>query len=130
MNKKNKFAAAIATTVLVGTLTVGAVASAAGSSGRDGADNGARRQGMPHLTTQQKCDKQSEIATRVTTTKQRIEQRIATLQAKKAKADAAGNSERSAHIQQRIERLQKAQTRIDAKYAKFQTWVQTNCPAA
>lgn len=129
MNNKSKFAVALTSTVLVGTLAIGAVASAAGGgTSADGTDAG--RQGLPHLTAQQKCDKQPEIASRVTTAKQRIEQRIAALQQRKDAADAAGHTERSARLQQHIDRLHKVETRIDTKYANYQTWVKANCPAA
>ncbi len=130
MNNKSKFAVALTSTVLIGTLAIGAVASAAGGGGTSADGPGTGRQGLPHLTTQQKCDKQPEIASRVTTAKQRLEQRIATVQQRKDAADAAGHTERSAKLQQRIDRLHKVETRIDTKYADYQTWVKANCPAA
>lgn len=135
MNNKSRFAVALTSTVLIGTLAIGAVASAAGGGGTSADGPGTGRQGLPHLTaqhltTQQKCDKQPEIASRVTTAKQRLEQRIATVQQRKDAADAAGHTERSAKLQQRIDRLHKVETRIDTKYADYQTWVKANCPAA
>jgi hypothetical protein len=124
MNKKSTFAIAISSTVIVGALALGAAASAAGSdhSGTPGSTTGRQ-----HLTTQQKCDKVPQVEARVATAKQRIEQRLATLQANKAKADAAGNTVRSQRIQQRIDRLTKAETRIDTKVAKVEAWAATNC---
>jgi hypothetical protein len=129
MNKKSKILTAIATTAVAGALTFGAVASAAGTGGNSnagtpGATGGPAR---THLTTQQKCDHAAQVEAKVTTMKQRIDQRLATLKDRKAKADAAGNTTRSARIQQRIDRLTQTEARIDAKYAKFESFVQANC---
>jgi hypothetical protein len=128
-NKKSKFAIAISATVVAGALALGAVASAAGSgSDTSGIPSTSGRQHLTgHLTAQQKCDKAPQVDARVTTLKQRIEQRLATLRANKAKADSAGNTVRSQRIQHRIDRLTKVETRVDTRYAKFETWVQANC---
>jgi hypothetical protein len=125
MNNKSKFAIAISSTVLVGSLAIGAVASAAGGTASSG--NPVNPSGRPHLTTQQKCDKAPQVEARVTTMKQRIDQRLTALKDKKAQADAAGNTVRSQRIQQRIDRLTQAETRAEAKYAKFEAFVQANC---
>jgi hypothetical protein len=128
MNTKSKFAIAISSTVIAGALALGAAASAAGSdhSGASSSTPGTTS-GRQHLTTQQKCDKVPQVEARVATAKQRIEQRLATLQANKAKADAAGNTVRSQRIQQRIDRLTTAETRIDTKVAKIEAWATANC---
>jgi hypothetical protein len=133
MNKKSKLAIAISSTVLVGSLALGAVASAAGGGGNGGNGgnpvnpSGRPHLTTPHLTTQQKCDKAPQVEARVTTMKQRLDQRLTTLKDKKAHADAAGNTVRSQRIQQRIDRLTQAETRAEAKYAKFEAFVQANC---
>jgi hypothetical protein len=127
MNNKSKLAIAFSSTVLVGCLTLGAVASAAGNGGNPVNPSGRPHLTTPHFTTQQKCDHASQVETKVTTVKQRIDQRLATLKDNKTKADAAGNTERSKRIQQRIDRLTQVEARIDAKYAKFESFVQANC---
>jgi hypothetical protein len=129
MNKKSTFLTAIAATAVAGALTFGAVASAAGAGGSSN-PGGPGSKGGPartHLTTQQKCDHAAQVETKVTTVKQRIDQRLATLKDRKATADAAGNTQRSQHIQQRIDHLTQTEARIDAKYAKFESFVQANC---
>jgi hypothetical protein len=131
MNKKSKILTAISATVVAGALTFGAVASAAGTGGGAGNNTGTPGtnggQARTHLTTQQKCDHAAQVEAKVTTMKQRIDQRLATLKDRKAQADAAGNTTRSARIQQRIDRLTQNEARIDAKYAKFESFVQANC---
>jgi hypothetical protein len=127
-NKKSKFLLAISTTAIAGALTFGAVASAAGNGG-DGTRPSKPAAGQ-HLTTQQKCDHATQVEAKVTTMKQRIDQRLATLKDRKAKADAAGNTQRSQRIQQRIDSLTQTEARIDAKYAKFESFVQANCTSA
>jgi hypothetical protein len=127
-NKKSKFLIAISTTAIAGALTFGAVASAAGTGGGGThPSNPSNPTARQHLTTQQKCDHAAQVETKVTTMKQRIDQRLATLKDRKVKADAAGNTQRSQHIQQRIDHLTQTEARIDAKYAKFESFVQANC---
>ncbi len=126
MNKRSKYAIGIASVVLTGTLAVGAVASAAGNG--DGIGFGRRHH--VHLTDQQKCDHQDDIAAKVTTAQDKIATRVSTLQDKRAEAEAAGETDRVANIDRRLDRLSKVSERITTRYGEFQTWAADNCAAA
>jgi len=84
---------------------------------------------VPHLTAQQKCDKQDEIATRVANLKQRVATRQGVLQDRLAKAQAAGRTEAVTRIQGRLDHIDTLNQRIDTRYAKYQTWVAAHCDA-
>jgi hypothetical protein len=127
MQQRSKYAMSIAGVVLAGTLAVGAVASASGNGDGDGL--GARRHHR-HLTLEQKCEHQDDIATKVATAQERIATRIATLQDKRATAETAGDTELVAKIDHRIERLNKLSERITTRYGTFQVWASEHCPAA
>jgi len=122
MNLSKKLAIGFAGIVAAGTLAVG-VASA---SGNDGTGNIGGRSHQT-LTPEQKCAKQSDIESSAATAQQRIADRIATLQDRRAKAEAAGHTDRVAHIDQRIARLQKLSDRIQARLDKYEAWVAANC---
>lgn len=124
MNKRSKYAIGIASVVLTGTLAVGAVASAAGTG------DGIGRRHHIHLTDEQKCDHQEDIAAKVTSVQEKIATRVSTLQDKRAEAQAAGETDRVTNIDRRLDRLAKVSERITAKYGEFQTWAADNCAAA
>jgi hypothetical protein len=123
MDTKKKYAIGLTSIVLAGTLALGSVASAAGNDDT----GGGRRGNRPRLTAEQKCEYQEQIAERVATLQQRIADRLIELDSKRATADDAGDTELVAKLDTRIERLQTAQERVDARFAKFQTWVASNC---
>jgi len=120
MRQRSKYTLGITSIVLVGTLGLGAVASASddGSGGRGG---------RPRLTDEQKCEKQDTIVERATAAQQRIADRVATLTEKRAAAEAAGETDKVAKIDKGLARLAKLSDRIDARLATFQTWAAENC---
>jgi len=125
MNISKKIVAAAAGLLAAGTFAVG-IASAAG--------NGTTTPTAPtnsavhsKLTPAEKCAKQDEIAARVAKAKQRIDDRTAALEARRATAVSKGHTKVVARIDQRLARLQKISARIDARYARYLTWVAANC---
>jgi hypothetical protein len=131
MNTRKKFAVGFTSIVLAGTLALGSVAAAAGGDGRGnddgtGSDNGGRRH-RSHLTSEQKCEYQEQIGARVAKVQQRIADRLVVLSDRRTEAEATGDTELVAQLDQRIGRLEKAQRRVDARYSTYQTWVTTNC---
>ena len=110
--------------VLVGTMALGGVASAAGN---DEGGLGGRRGQRPHLTAEQKCEHQDQIAERVAKVQQRIADRLTSLNEQRSEADAAGDTELVAQLDQRISRLETVQQRVETRYGKYQTWVAENC---
>jgi hypothetical protein len=124
MNTTKKYALGITSMVLAGTLALGTVASAAGN---DNGGLGGRRGNRPHLTAEQKCEYQDQIGERVAKLQQRVADRLTTLNEKRTEADAAGDTELVAKLDQRISRLEKAQQRVETRYGKYQTWVSENC---
>jgi hypothetical protein len=125
MNTKKKYALGIASIVLAGTVALGSVASASGNGNGDA--NGRQRGDRPHLTTEQKCDRQEQIAGRVAKVQQRMADRLTTLEGKRAAAETANDTELVAQLDQRISRLEKVQQRVETKYGKYQTWAAENC---
>jgi hypothetical protein len=125
MNTKQKYALGISSIVLAGTLAFGSVASAAGNGNDNG--TGGQRGNRPHLTTEQKCDRQEQIAERVAKVQQRIADRLATLDDKRAAAEVEGDTELVAQLDQRISRLETVQQRVETRYAKYTTWVGEHC---
>ncbi|MBI4885346.1 MAG: hypothetical protein HY826_14960 [Actinobacteria bacterium] len=121
MNKGLKYTISVTSITLASALGLGAVASAAGSASTSGA-----RQ-ISELTTEQKCEKQAEIVARATAAQERIAAQVAKLTEKRAAAEAAGETEKVARIDKRLERLAKLSDRIAARLAKFQAWAAENC---
>ncbi|MEI7548830.1 MAG: hypothetical protein WCK21_12365 [Actinomycetota bacterium] len=126
MNKK--LTIGFTSIVLAGTLGFGAIASASGNGGGTGTGTGIG-QNRPHLTTEEKCAKSDEIVAKATAAQQKIADRIATLQERRTKAEAAGKTDLVAKIDTRLARLDALNTKITERLAKFQTWVTTNCTA-
>lgn len=127
MKLSKQLATGFSSFVLAGTLAVG-VASASGGEGTDpGNINGRSHQ---TLTPEQKCAKQSEIEAKAAKAQQRIADRIATLQDRRAQAEAAGHADRVANIDRRIARLQQLSERIQARLDKYEAWVADNCPVS
>lgn len=124
MNISKKVIAAAAGLLAAGTFAVG-VASAAGTDTT--VPNDTPTQLPAKLTPAEKCAKQDEIAARVAHAKQRIADRVAKLQARRAEALAKGHTKVVARIDHRLARLQKISDRIDARYARYQAWVAANC---
>ncbi len=122
MKQGTKYSIGITSIVLAGTLGLGTMAVAAG--GDDGTGGGRHR---PHLTKEEKCNNQDEIAAKAASAKERITGRIATLTEKRAAAEAAGDTELVARIDKHLARLAKLSDRIDTRLAKFQTWAAENC---
>jgi hypothetical protein len=120
MNKGSKYAIGIASLFAVGTFAVGG-ASAAGSS------TTTPHHGKVALTTAEKCAKQDEVAAKVAHAHERIAHRKEVLQKRRAEAVAKGQTERVAHIDQRLTRLDRLDQRITTRYGKYQTWVAANC---
>lgn len=121
MQQRNKLALGLTSIVLAGTIALGSVASAAGSGDGDGGT------GRAQLTTEQKCTKADEFLARAPETQERIAERIATLEERRAEAEANGNTRRVERLDARLARLQRISDRIDARVAKVTTWVSTNC---
>lgn len=120
MKQRTKYSIGITSIVLAGTLGLGTVAFAGG-----GDDDGGRHR--PRLTAEQKCEKQDEIAAKAAAAQQRIADKVAVLNEKKAAAEAAGETEKVARIDKHLARLDKLSDRIAARLAKFQTWAAENC---
>jgi hypothetical protein len=126
MNTKNRYALAIGSVVLAGTLAIGTVASAAGNGDGSGGGLGGRGH-RPHLTAEQKCTEQEAIGAKVAKVQARVADRLLVLQDKRDAAQTAGDTELVARIDHRIDRLTKVQQRIETRYGKYQVWVTDNC---
>ncbi|MBI4936073.1 MAG: hypothetical protein HY828_19510 [Actinobacteria bacterium] len=124
MKITKKYALGISGIVLVGTMALGSVASAAGN---DDGGLGGRRGNRPHLTAEQKCEYQDQIAERVNKVQQRLTDRLASLNERRSEADAAGDTELVTQLDQRISRLETVQERVETRYGKYQTWVSEHC---
>ncbi|MEI8241328.1 MAG: hypothetical protein WCI22_18095 [Actinomycetota bacterium] len=146
MNKK--LTLGLASLALAGTVGFGAIASAASNGSRDGrgssvstsadpststpADPGAnananRTAKHPKLTIEQRCAKAPEMIAKATTRQSKMAERTAALQAKRAEAETAGNTDRVARIDERLARLEANSTRVANRLAKAQTWITANC---
>ena len=125
MNISKKLIATGAGILAAGTFAVG-IASAAGTGTTTPADPTTQ---VTHakLTPAEKCAKQDEIAARVAKAKQRIADRKAALETRRATAVSKGHTKVVARIDQRLPHLQPVSDRIDARYARYQTWVAANC---
>jgi hypothetical protein len=125
MNVSKKIVATAAGLLAAGTFAVG-IASAAGT---DTTVPTVPTNQPTHakLTPAEKCAKQDVIAAKVATAKQRIADRKAKLEARRATALANGHTKIVARIDQRLAHLQKLSDRIDARYARYTTWVAANC---
>lgn len=124
MKQRTKYTIGITSIVLAGTLGLGSVAFAGDD---DGTSTGGGRRHRPHLTAEQKCEYQDEIAARAAAAQERIADRIAILTEKRAAAEAAGETEKVAKIDKHLARLAKLSDRIDTRLAKFQAWTAENC---
>ncbi len=124
MQQRNKLVVGFTTIVLSGTLAFGAIASAAGSG-----DGGGGGGGRKHLTTEQKCDKVDEFEARAAKIQARIAERVPMLQDRRAQAEAGGDTARVEHIDRRLARLDKINTRLTERLTKVGTWAAANCPA-
>jgi hypothetical protein len=125
MNVSKKIVATAAGLLAAGTFAVG-IASAAGTD----TAVPTTPTSQPHhakLTAAEKCAKQDEIAARFAKVKQRIADRKAKLEARRATAVAKGNTKIVARIDQRLAHLQQHSDRIDARYARYTKWVAANC---
>ncbi|MDP2293149.1 MAG: hypothetical protein Q8M22_18355 [Actinomycetota bacterium] len=126
MQQHRKFILGFTGIVLTGTLAFGAIASAAGD------DDGARRRGrheLPRLTDEQKCEQSDAIDARVAALKEKLADRVVTLETRRAEADAAGDTELVASIDWRLARLDSWSSRLADRLATFDTWVVEHCDA-
>ena len=98
----------------------GAVASAAGSGDGDS---------RPQLTTEEKCEKSVELEAKATERLEKISERTAALQTKRAEAEAAGDTAKVERLDRRLEVLAKVAERIQQRMTKLETWVAANCAA-
>jgi hypothetical protein len=114
-----KSIAAVAGGVLVGTLALGSVASAASGDPAGGA--------RQRPTAAEVCADQAGAEAKMAAAKAKVETRIAELTTKRADAEAAGKTQAVTRIDKRLERLNKMLTRIDNRIAKFPTWVANHC---
>ena len=105
MQQHSKLVLGFTAIVLSGTLAFGAVASAAGSGDGDS---------RPQLTTERL---------------EKISERTATLQTKRAEAEAAGDTAKVERLDRRLEVLAKVAERIQQRMTKLETWVAANCAA-
>jgi len=121
MQQRNKLIVGITTVVLSGTLAFGTIASATG--GGDGSG------GRKNLTTEEKCDKIDEVQARAAEIQGRIAERIPMLEARRAEAEANGDTDRVENIDRRLARLEKISARLTERLAKVETWAATNCAA-
>jgi len=111
--------------VLVGSLGLTSVASAAEEDGTGRRGRGDR----PHLTDEQKCEYQDKIRERGATAQERLAARIEKVEARRADAEAEGNAELVARLDGALERLADWQARLDERLAGFDTWVVEHCEA-
>ena len=121
MKKRTKYTLGITSILLAGTLGMGAVAFAGDEDGTGG------RRNRPTLTDEQKCEYQDKIAERASAAQERITDRVATLNEKRAAAETAGETEKIAKIDKRLTRLAKLSDRIETRLATFETWAAKNC---
>jgi hypothetical protein len=105
--------------VLIGTMALGSVASAAASD-----PSGTTRQ---RPTAAEICADQAGVQAKLADAKARVEARIAELTAKRAEAESAGKTRAVARIDQRLKRLNTLLDRIDNRIAQFPTWVANHC---
>ncbi len=117
MKQGTKYSIGITSIVLAGTLGLGTMAVASGG------DDGDR----PKVTTEQRCEKQGDVAARAAAAKARIAAQAARFTEKLARAAAAGKTEKVAKIEKKIAKLAKLSERIDTRLAKFQAWAAVNC---
>ena len=122
MQQHSKLVLGFTAIVLSGTLAFGAVASAAGSGDGDG-------DGRPQLTTEEKCEKSVELEAKATERLEKISERTAALQTKRAEAEAAGDTAKVERLDRRLEVLAKVAERIQQRMTKLETWVAANCAA-
>ena len=118
MQHRNKLLVGFTAVVLSGTFAFGAVASASGNG--DG-------EGRSQLTTAEKCAKVDDVEAHVAHLQQRISERTATLQERRATAEANGHADRVANIDRRLERLAKISARLTTRLSKVETWAAANC---
>ncbi len=111
--------------VLVGSLGIATVASAAEDDGTGRRGRGDR----PQLTDEQKCEHQDRIRERGATAQERLAARVVKVEARRAEAEADGNAELLARLDKVLERLADLQERLDGRIAGFDTWVVEHCDA-
>ncbi len=122
MNITKKIITGVSGAALAGVLIFGAAASAAGST--SGVD-GALRPRAAYV-----CAHQSEVGDRLAKANTRIEQRIATLTARRAQADQAGNTDAVTRIDKRLAQLNTRDDRVTKRAAQLPAWIAAHCDAA
>jgi len=123
MNLTSKILTAVTSTVVATAIGLGAMASAS-------APMTVTPPSTPAATVQQKCDREPTITARYDKVHARVEARITKLQARHDKAVAAGHTKVAHRLERVIARLQQFDTRITARYDKYEAWVVANCPTA
>jgi hypothetical protein len=124
MQLRNTLVVGFTSIVLAGSLAVGATAFATGSGDGDGTGAG---NGRSQLTTEQKCAKADELIAKAPELQQRISERIATLEDKRAAADAAGETAKVERLDNRLARLGRIADRIEARLTRVTTWAEGHC---
>ena len=114
-----KTLAAVTGGVLIGTLALGSVASAASG------DSSGETRTRP--TRAAVCADQAGAEAKLAAAKAKVESRIAELTTKRADAEAAGKAQAVARIDKRLARLNKMLTRLDTRIAEFPNWAAANC---
>ncbi|MEY2446186.1 MAG: hypothetical protein QOE00_2766 [Ilumatobacteraceae bacterium] len=122
MNTTKKFLISVSGAAFAGILTIGATASAAGPVG--GTDT-VRTDRAEYI-----CTHQTEIADRLSKAETGINERIATLTARRAEAEQAGHTKIVARIDKRLERLHTMLDRATNRATQLPTWVAAHCNAA
>jgi hypothetical protein len=122
MKTTKKILISVSGAALVGVLTIGTTASAAGPTG--GTDN-VRQDRAEYL-----CNHHTEIGDRLSTAETRINERITTLTEQRAQADEAGHTKVVARIDKRLERLNKLLDRVTNRAEQLPVWVAAHCDTA
>jgi hypothetical protein len=121
MNITKKVTSTIVGATIVGVLTFGAVASAAGPDG--GGDTGATKQSRKEFV----CSHQTEVADHLSKAKANIGERIATLTERRAKAEAAGKTEAVARIDKRLTHLKARLEKVTKRADGLPAFIAANC---
>jgi hypothetical protein len=124
MNITKKVITTVSGAALAGVLVFGVSASAAGPIGQG--DNGAGSGNHPRAEFI--CDHHDEIAVRLSQATTKIQDRIAELTQRRAKADQAGHTEIVTRIDKRLDHLNKVLARVTKRAEQLPVFVAAHCP--
>lgn len=119
MNLSKKLTTAVTSAVLVASIGLGSMASAAGTDTSTTAPSA--------VSVQARCDREPQITARYDKVHAAMAKRLANLQARHDKAVANGHTKLANRLQRVIDRLTKADQRITVRYDKYEAWVAANC---